>query len=148
MKRQILIGALLIVVAAAVTTFAVWSPTAGTDSAPVVEASAPVDGIPGHAAMRAYLNPETGELEVGVAPANEADLDADTQNALRRDTEGLLQVHHADGSVSMDLQGRFQSVSVVRTNQDGTFTVCTDQTEGAKQALDGNTSVPITPAVK
>ena|SRR5207244_7186067 len=40
---------------------------------------------------------------------------------LDRSTEGLVQVRHADGSVSMDLQGRFQDVTVARVNTDGTI---------------------------
>ena len=35
--------------------------------------------------------------------------------------DGLVQVKHADGSVSMDLQGRFQNVTVARINADGTM---------------------------
>lgn len=35
-------------------------------------------------------------------------------------TDGLVQVRHADGSVSMDLQGRFQDVTVARVNSNGT----------------------------
>src|SRR5438132_5970500 len=38
---------------------------------------------------------------------------------LDRSTDGLVQVRHADGSVSMDLQGRFQDVVVARINTDG-----------------------------
>lgn len=35
--------------------------------------------------------------------------------------DGLVQVKHADGSVSMDLQGRFQNVTVARLTADGTI---------------------------
>ena len=38
---------------------------------------------------------------------------------LDNSTDGLVQVHHADGSVSMDLQGRFQNVAVAKVNTDG-----------------------------
>lgn len=40
---------------------------------------------------------------------------------LDNSTDGLTQVRHADGSVSMDLQGRFQNVTVARVNADGTI---------------------------
>jgi len=40
---------------------------------------------------------------------------------LDNSTDGLVQVHHADGSVSMDLQGRFQNVAVAKVNTDGTI---------------------------
>jgi len=98
--------------------------------------------------MRAYLDPETGELVVGVLPASEIELDADTQNALRRDTEGLKIVQHADGSVSMDLDGRFQNVSVARIDENGVVTVCDDNVENVKRNLNENVVHSATPEVK
>jgi hypothetical protein len=41
---------------------------------------------------------------------------------VNQSTEGLVEVKHPDGSVSMDLQGRFQNVSVARKEADGTVT--------------------------
>ncbi len=82
---------------------------------------------PGTAAMRAYLNPETGRLDVGAGPAAAAEsLDPSTENALRRDATGLVEVHHPDGSVSVDLQGRFQSVAVIKKTKNGNVFVCSD----------------------
>ncbi len=103
---------------------------------------------PGTAALRAYLNPETGGIDVGVAPASEPGLDAETRNALRRDTVGLVEVHHPDGSVSMDLQGRFQCASVARVDGSGKIIVCTDHVDGATHVLHGNTSDSTKPEVK
>lgn len=40
---------------------------------------------------------------------------------VNQSTEGLVQVHHADGSVSMDLQGRFQNVTVAKKEANGTI---------------------------
>ena len=46
--------------------------------------------------------------------------------------DGLVQVKHADGSVSMDLQGRFQNVTVARVNADGTMEqACVDNPRAA-----------------
>ena len=73
---------------------------------------------PGQAALRATINPETGEVEVGVATSS-APLDPETANALRRDSEGLKEVVHPDGSVSVNLEGRFQSVSVAHIDENG-----------------------------
>ena len=39
---------------------------------------------------------------------------------LDNSADGLKQVRQADGSVSMDLEGRFKSVTVARINADGT----------------------------
>jgi hypothetical protein len=51
---------------------------------------------------------------------------------LNQSTEGLVQVQHPDGSVSMDLQGRFQNVTVARVNKDGTVTQsCVDNPRAA-----------------
>lgn len=38
---------------------------------------------------------------------------------MRRDFEGLEPVQHADGSISLDLQGRFRHVTAVVTTPDG-----------------------------
>ena len=102
----------------------------------------------GTAGMMAYVDPETGELTTGIAPAGAFELDADTQNALRRDTEGLEVVKHPDGSESIDLQGRFQSVSVVRIDENGKAIVCTDNANGVERVMTAKTATPTTPEVK
>lgn len=51
---------------------------------------------------------------------------------LNRSTAGLVEQRHEDGSVSMDLQGRFPSVVVARKNDDGTITKsCVDNPRAA-----------------
>lgn len=51
---------------------------------------------------------------------------------LNKSTEGLVEEHNADGSVSMDLQDRFQNVTVARVNEDGTLTTsCVDNPRAA-----------------
>lgn len=51
---------------------------------------------------------------------------------LNKSSEGLVEEHHADGSVTVDLQGRFQSVTVARENADGTITQsCVDNPRAA-----------------
>jgi len=51
---------------------------------------------------------------------------------LNKSTEGLVEEHNADGSVSLDLQGRFQNVIVARENQDGTLSQsCVDNPKAA-----------------
>jgi hypothetical protein len=59
-------------------------------------------------------------------------LAAGLKDMVNQSTEGLEQVQHADGSVSVDLKGRFQNVSVARVNQDGSVTQsCVDSPESA-----------------
>lgn len=51
---------------------------------------------------------------------------------LDNSTDGLEQKLHSDGSVSMDLEGRFQNVTVARINKDGTVAQsCVDNPRAA-----------------
>jgi len=51
---------------------------------------------------------------------------------LNQSTEGLVSVQHPDGSVSMDLEDRFQNVTVARVNKDGTVSnSCVDNPRAA-----------------
>ena len=59
-------------------------------------------------------------------------LAAGFKQMVNQSTDGLVQVRHADGSVSMDLQGRFQNVTVARVNKDGSVTQsCVDNPQAA-----------------
>jgi hypothetical protein len=104
-------------------------------------------GSPGTASMRAYLNPETGKLETGPSPVA-IQFDFDTEQALRRDTSGLVEEHHADGTVVLDLQGRFQSVAMVHRTANGRIFVCTDDENRAKNMLTVDPSAAKAPEVK
>ena len=64
---------------------------------------------------------------------------------LNKSSEGLVEEHNADGSVDMDLQGRFQSVTVARVNKDGSVTQsCVDnpRAAGAFFGIDPNSIRP------
>lgn len=64
---------------------------------------------------------------------------------LNKSSEGLVEQHNADGSVEMDLQGRFQSVTVARVNKDGSVTQsCVDnpRAAGAFFGIDPKTIQP------
>jgi hypothetical protein len=51
---------------------------------------------------------------------------------VNQSTDGLKSVHHADGSVSMDLEGRFQSVAVAKRDEDGKLVMsCVDNRQSA-----------------
>lgn len=51
---------------------------------------------------------------------------------LNQSTDGLVQVQRSDGSVSMDLQGRFQNVMLARKEDDGTISqACVDNATDA-----------------
>lgn len=89
---------------------------------------------PGQAALRATIDPETGTVGVSTGPTA-LPLDPDTKEALRRDTDGLVQEYHPDGSVTVHLQGRFQSASVARIGEDGKLVICTDEADGVERAV-------------
>jgi hypothetical protein len=57
-------------------------------------------------------------------------------------TDGLVQVQNPDGSVSVDLQGRFQNVMVAKKNDDGSVSqACVDNSKAASAFLSA-TPVP------
>lgn len=94
-----------------------------------------VDALaPGAAAMIATIDSETGELEVGSRPLS-LPLTPELQNAMSRSAEGLIETVHPDGSVSIDLQGRFQSVSVVHLGEHGPDVTCSDHEHHVTNAL-------------
>jgi hypothetical protein len=77
------------------------------------------------------LNPQTGQ----VRPLTQEEaqrLAAGIKALVNQSTDGLKEVHHADGSVSMDLQGRFQSIAVARRDEDGQLVQsCIDNPQAA-----------------
>ena len=66
------------------------------------------------------VDTQTGDIKP-LTPQEAQQLANGLAPMLDNSTDGLVQVHHADGSVSMDLQGRFQNVAVVKVNTDGTI---------------------------
>lgn len=66
------------------------------------------------------INSQTGEIKP-LTPEEAQRLANGIAPMLDNSTDGLAQVRHADGSVSMDLEGRFQNVTVARVNADGTI---------------------------
>lgn len=90
----------------------------------------------GTSAMRVSIDPETGGLVQ--SPATLSKVDDELQESLSRSTEGLVQVHHPDGSVSVNLQGRFQSASMARIDSSGKLhTTCVDNHGAANAFCDG-----------
>lgn len=53
-----------------------------------------------------------------------------------KETQGLVEEKRADGTVSVDLQGRFQNVTMAKRNDDGTVSAaCVDTPEAADAFL-------------
>lgn len=118
----------------------------------VVAADAPRDGAApdaaavapaGAAGLRAVVDPEHGGLRP--ATAEDLALDADLAAKLSRSSEGLEVVTHPGGMQSVDLQGRFQSLTVMTIDADGRKrTACVHDAHDAAALLHG--CVPTAPA--
>ena len=74
---------------------------------------------------------QTGQVKP-LSPEEAQKLADSLKHLLNKSTEGLVEERHADGSVSVDLQGRFEHVTVARKNQDGTISQsCVDNPRAA-----------------
>jgi hypothetical protein len=77
------------------------------------------------------LDPQTGQ----VRPLTQAEaqrLGAELKQLVNQSTDGLQSVRHADGSVTMDLQGRFQNLAVAKLDENGQLIQsCVDNPESA-----------------
>lgn len=65
------------------------------------------------------VDSQTGQIRE-LTPEEARMLAAGLKRMANQSTEGLVQVQEPDGSVSVDLQDRFQNVTVARVNEDGT----------------------------
>lgn len=65
------------------------------------------------------------------ATAEEAAGDALLEQMTSQVSDDLLAIGHPDGTISMDLQGRFMSVMIVKTNKDGSQAVSCETGEDA-----------------
>lgn len=83
--------------------------------------------------LRATQDGQFSQAQIRPLTQAEAQQMADGLKTLvNQSTEGLREVHHADGSVSMDLQGRFQSVALAKKAENGYVAQsCVDNPESA-----------------
>ncbi|HKO45251.1 MAG TPA: hypothetical protein VJU84_18390 [Pyrinomonadaceae bacterium] len=70
------------------------------------------------AGQEVKVDTQTGQI-AELTPEEARKLAVGLKKMINQSTEGLQQVHHSNGSVSVDLQGRFQNVTVARVNKDG-----------------------------
>ena len=91
-----------------------------------------------------YLTVEVGgkKLQVNAQALQQGPLTQDQAEQIaaalkdNQSSDGLVSVQNPDGSVSMDLQGRFQNVILAKKNSDGTFDqTCVDNAEAASAFL-------------
>ncbi|MEO5937029.1 MAG: hypothetical protein ABIP81_07430 [Terriglobales bacterium] len=85
-----------------------------------------------------FREPARDEIEIlleGMAPY------------LSTSTEGLQLVRHDNGAISLDLQGRFQNITIARIEADGSIRQrCVTSKEEARQFLTQSTKKPATKA--
>jgi hypothetical protein len=119
------------------------TPPAGTSS---------IAFLPGAAGMIVAIDPVTGELGMPT-PEQWAELFAaqpspEVLEGLNHSSDGLRQVQHADGHVSLELAGRFMEFAIARMGKDGKLTFgCVNDPKGLErgsQAL-APASAPATP---
>ena len=83
-------------------------------------AAAPTEPGDG-AAMVVFLDPETGQRVSRPITEAQRQMSRSARARLNRSSEGLEVVHRQDGSMMVNLQGRFQNTSVVRRESDGSL---------------------------
>jgi hypothetical protein len=79
------------------------------------------------------LDRQTGESRP-LTPQEAQTLAEGIKQLINPTTDGLVQVRHANGMVSMDLQGHFQNVSVAKKEADGSISQsCVNDLESAAE---------------
>jgi hypothetical protein len=131
-RPPVIITAIVVIAIAAITVVSRQSASGGSQKATT----------PANTANKKYttmkvagqdvqVDSQTGQMKP-LTPEEAKKLAEGLKGMLNKSTEGLTEEHNADGSVSMDLQGRFQNVTVARVNKDGTVTQsCVDNPKAA-----------------
>lgn len=77
------------------------------------------------------------------------------KDMINQSTEGLAEVHHSDGSVSVNLEDRFQSVTVAKDSNGRLSQSCVDNPQAAgaffnidPKLIDNKSRAPVAPATK
>ena len=71
--------------------------------------------------MMVFVDPETGQRVSRPITEAQRQMSRSARARLNRSSEGLDVVHRPDGSMMVNLQGRFQNTSVVRRAADGSL---------------------------
>ena len=121
MKTRSTLPALVLgaLAAAAFVRAADTTPDTGEASTRICPADDRVAGIAG---LRAFIDPQTGQLRPPTAEEALA-LSAAARVEAAREIDGLEAVLHADGMMSLDLKGQFLQNVVVRRAPDGSLSI-------------------------
>jgi len=131
--RRLAWSGVVVAIFAIAATAAVSLTNQAKDSAPTPD----ISGTKAPAAMNSRvgtqmpLDPQTGLIRP-LTPQEAKALAAGIKELVNQSTDGLQSEQHADGSVSIDLQGRFQNVAVAKRTEDGKLTQsCVDNPKAA-----------------
>ncbi len=130
LRRQTVLTALVATVILAAGAMTVLSrQSAGTrEESRMADKTTVVNSKMAH--QDAHLTDDSGRQELTAEDAQK--LGAGLKELVNQSTEGLVETKHADGSVSVDLDGRFQNVTVARINKDGSLEQsCVDNPQAA-----------------
>jgi hypothetical protein len=93
-----------------------------SDPAPAARDVCPADDAAAGPGLRAFIDPETGQLRAGT-PEEARALAAAAHADLARAIEALQPVVHPDGMISLDLQGLFMQNFVAVRMPDGSLSM-------------------------
>ena len=133
-----MVTAAAILVAVAAITVVSKQLVNGKPSAPAIAKAAPSETGKKYVTVKVagrevQVDPQTGQIKP-LSPEEAKQMADGLKTMLNKSTEGLVQVQNPDGSVSVDLQGRFQNVAVARVNDDGSLEQsCIDEPQQAAQ---------------
>ena len=134
LRPPVMIVAAIAVVSIAAITVASRQPASGTEvNGPqkVPTATATKYTTVKVAGQEVQIDSQTGQMKP-LSPEDAKKLADGLRGMLNKSSEGLVEEYHHDGSVSVDLKGRFQNVTVARVNKDGTVTTsCVDNPRAA-----------------
>lgn len=111
-------------------------------------AEAPAASSAAESGLRVYVDPQSGELVSQPVTEEQRQQAAATEAAFNQDNSDLVSVRMPDGSVMVDLQGRFQQATVATVQADGSIrTYCADADHaGQGQHSHGVLGTALTPA--
>ena len=117
---------------------AVAAATAGAAQEKPAHGKAPAPAMNG---VQVAIDPVTGQLRPPT-PEEAGALAASLEQIFNQSTEGLQAEQRADGTLALDLRGRFLSAALVRKNADGSLNIqCTNDLRQAR-ALFGVATAP------
>lgn len=138
-RRLTLVGVVVVLLALVATAAVSLRSSQAKDSAAGSAArqiNSPASGNTSANSMRANalqtsFVPQTGQIKP-LTQEEAQKLAEGIKQLINQSTDGLKSVNHPDGSVSMDLEGRFQSIAVARTDEGGKVVQsCVDNREAA-----------------